>query len=149
MKTQQGVYVRLLCYLQWYWFNLTLLKIIFIPYNTDEAKHKIITCTLPVCSIQNPAKASEATVKETSTPETLTAAQVSISITIVANLTNEVLNNSEVAVICNHVVHTQLTYFLPTKVRQNYLQAIDNIQQAPAEVVLESQVQTSSSSRCI
>ena len=50
-------------------------------------------------TVQNPAKASEATVKETSTPETLTAAQVSISITIVANLTNEVLNNNEVAVI--------------------------------------------------
>ncbi len=35
-------------------------------------------------------------VEETSTPEDLTAAQVSISITIVANLTNEVVNNSEV-----------------------------------------------------
>ena len=33
------------------------------------------------------------------------------------------------------------------KVRQNYLQAIDNIQQAPAEVVFESQAQTSSSSK--
>ena len=33
------------------------------------------------------------------------------------------------------------------KVRQNYLQAIDNIQQAPAEVVFESQAQTRSSSK--
>ena len=35
----------------------------------------------------------------------------------------------------------------PIKVRQNYLQAIDNIQQADATVVLESQVKTNSSSR--
>ncbi len=46
--------------------------------------------------MQNPARAGEVAVEETSTPESLTAAQVSISITIVENLTNEVLNNSKV-----------------------------------------------------
>ena len=46
--------------------------------------------------MQNPAEASKAVVEETSNPESLTAAQVSISITIVTNLTDEVLNNSEV-----------------------------------------------------
>lgn len=53
--------------------------------------------------MQNPAKASETVVEETSIPESLTAAQVSISITIVTNLTDEVLNNSEVyiaTIIC-------------------------------------------------
>ena len=35
-------------------------------------------------------------VEETSTPKDLTAAQVSISVTIVTNLTSEILNNSEV-----------------------------------------------------
>ena len=43
----------------------------------------------------------------------------------------------------------KLADYLLIKVRQNYLQAIDNIQQAPADVVLESQAQTSSSSRCV
>lgn len=47
--------------------------------------------------MQDPARASEAAVKETSTPENLTAAQISISITIVENLTNEVLSNNEVS----------------------------------------------------
>ncbi len=46
--------------------------------------------------MQDPGEASIVAVEETSTPEDLTPAQVSISITIVANLTNEVLNNSEV-----------------------------------------------------
>ena len=53
--------------------------------------------------MQNPAKVSETVVEETSIPESLTAAQVSISITIVTNLTDEVLNNSEVyiaTIIC-------------------------------------------------
>ena len=48
---------------------------------------------------QDPARASEAAVEETSTPETLTAAQVSIIITIVTNVTNEVLSNSQVAIV--------------------------------------------------
>ena len=46
--------------------------------------------------MQDPEQASEVAVEETSTPEELTPAQISVSITIVANLTNEVLNNSEV-----------------------------------------------------
>ena len=46
--------------------------------------------------MQDPGKASEVAVKETSTPEKLTPIQVSVSISIVANLTNEVLNNSDV-----------------------------------------------------
>ena len=38
-------------------------------------------------------------VEEISTPEDLTPAQVSVSITIVTNITNEVLNNSEVLIV--------------------------------------------------
>ena len=84
-------------------------------------------------------------VEETSSPEDLTPAQVSVSITIVTNLTNEVLNNSEVCFQCVHYDITIESNFI--QIRQNYLQAIDNIQQAPTDVVLESQTQTSSSSR--
>ena len=46
--------------------------------------------------------------------------------------------------IINKIMTVTIGYI---KIRQNYLQAIDNIQQAPAEVVLESQTQTSSSLR--
>jgi hypothetical protein len=49
-----------------------------------------------VMILQDPGRASEVAVEETSTPEDLTPAQVSVSITIVTNITNEVLNNSEV-----------------------------------------------------
>ena len=50
--------------------------------------------------MQDPEEAIKVAVEETSTPEELTAAQISVSITIVANLTDKVLNNSEVAMIC-------------------------------------------------
>ena len=46
--------------------------------------------------IQDPGKASQVAEEQTSKPNDLTPAQVSISISIVTNLRNEVLNNSEV-----------------------------------------------------
>ena len=45
---------------------------------------------------QNANDASMVAVEVTSTPKSLTAADVSVSISIVANLIDEVLNNSEV-----------------------------------------------------
>jgi hypothetical protein len=49
-----------------------------------------------VMILQDPGRASEVAVEETSTPEDLTPAQVSVSITIVTNIINEVLDNSAV-----------------------------------------------------
>ena len=57
--------------------------------------------------MQNPAKASETVVEETSIPESLTAAQVSISATIVTNLTDEILNSSEVYRVYNNLCNCQ------------------------------------------
>ena len=71
--------------------------------NTDIASYSnapLISHCMNKIHMQDPEEAIKVAVEETSTPEELTAAQISVSITIVANLTDKVLNNSEVAMIC-------------------------------------------------
>ena len=70
-----------------------------MAHDLDQYSLYSVICKLAPwqdCMMQDPAKASEAVVKGTSISGSLTAAQVSISIAIVTNLTNEVLNNSQV-----------------------------------------------------
>ena len=81
----------------------------------------------------------------TSKPQNLTASQITLVTAIVEQVAEKAAVNQEVNIVTCQWVMT-LSHI---QVRDNYLQTINNIQQADADVIYESQLAMNSSTRYV
>ena len=81
----------------------------------------------------------------TSKPQNLTASQITLVTAIVEQVAEEAAVNQEVNIVTCQWVMT-LSH---VQVRDNYLQTINNIQQADVDVVYETQLAMNSSTRYV